>query len=54
MDKESGQGVIVTKGLDCKRMTVGEVAAKARVLSMGTIAANRQLSPEKLPTLFCD
>ncbi|MDW7730139.1 MAG: molybdopterin cofactor-binding domain-containing protein [Bacillota bacterium] len=52
MDKESGQGVIVTKGLDCKRMTVGEVAAKARVLSMGTIAATGSYRQKNCPPCF--
>jgi xanthine dehydrogenase molybdenum-binding subunit len=52
MDKESGQGVIVTKGLDCKRMTVGEVAAKARVLSMGTIAQTGSYRQKNCPPCF--
>lgn len=52
MDKDLGQGVIITKGLPCKRITVGEVAAKARILSMGTIAATGSYRQKNCPPCF--
>lgn len=52
MDKEIGQGVVVAKGLNCKRMTVGEVAAKARFMSIGTIAATGSYRQKNCPPCF--
>jgi xanthine dehydrogenase molybdenum-binding subunit len=52
MDATLGQGVIAAKGLPSKCITVGEVAARARILSMGTIAATGSYRQKNCPPCF--
>jgi len=52
LDEEIGQGVIYVDGVPEKRVTIGEVAKTAQILSWGTISASDSLRQVSCPPCF--